>query len=63
MSKELIFYTVSNIDGRFKTIQEAREAWEQMGRPKQRGSSVWISEHRDMGKYAETIRDITIQEA
>jgi len=52
-------FTVSNLDGIYNSIEEALQAWIDAGCPRQRGSSVWITEHDGI----ETVRTITIASA
>ncbi len=54
-----LFYTVNNLWGVFGSVKEAAAAWEKAGCPKDRGSSVWVTECLGM----ETLRTITLQEA
>lgn len=58
------FYTVSELDGTFDTIPEARQAWINAGKPQSAGSSVWISEHdtdtKDAPGLCVTVRTITL---
>ena len=54
-----MFYVVSTLEETFNSIEEARQAWIDADCPKQRGSSVWISENCGV----ETLRTITLANA
>lgn len=54
------YFTVNGcgkeIDALFPTFRAAVAAWEAAGKPTQRGSDVWVTEHSG----SETVRTITI---
>jgi hypothetical protein len=41
------FWTVSELEEQFETLQEAREAWLAAGEPKSSGNTVWASAYEN----------------
>ena len=55
------FFTVSSLDDKFNTLDDAIKAWNEAGCPRQSGSSVWVTEYLvDNNGFAKTLRTITI---
>lgn len=50
------FWTVSSMDGDWPTLDAAKKAWFSAGKPKQRGSTVWATEHQG----SKTLRTVTL---